>query len=144
MFHQEGHLIKIINWNTAFSTQSWRELVAIDADVALLQETCTPPFEVAGQIELSPYPHWLSEDINLRPLRPARVVRLSDRVDVEWFEQVMPHRGEPEPHQMPVSAIGLSDAAIVRPQDGTEPFIVVSMYGAWQGAHPYAGGSGWI
>ena len=45
--------------------------------------------------------------------------------------------------QMPVSAIGLSDAAIIKPKDGKEPFIVVSMYGGWQGPHPYSG-KGWI
>ena len=137
-------MVKIIDWNIAFTRQPWRELVTMDADVALLQETCTPPPEIADQVQLSPYPHWLSEGFALRSLIPARVVKLSDRVEVEWFEQVMPHRGEPEPHQMPVSAIGLSDAAVIKPRDGTEPFIVVSMYGAWQGPHPYAGRNGWI
>ena len=136
-------MVKIIDWNIAFTRQPWRELVQMNADVALRQETCNPPPDVADQVQFSPYPHWLSEDYSLRSLIPARVVKLSDRVDVEWFEQVRPHRGEPEMHQMPVSAIGLSDAAIIKPKDGTEEFIVVSMYGGWQGPHPYTG-KGWI
>ena len=136
-------MVKIVDWNIAFTYQPWRELVAMNADVALLQETCNPPPEVANQVQFSPYAHWLGEDYSLRSLIPARVVKLSDRVDVEWFEQVRPHRGEPEMHQMPVSAIGLSDAATIKPKDGTEPFIAISMYGGWQGPHPYAG-RGWI
>ena len=129
-------MIKIINWNIAFRTQPWLDLVAMDADVALLQETCTPPREVAGSVELSPYRHWLSEHYQLPSFRPARVVGLSDRVGVEWFEQVAPHRHDPDPRQIPVSAPGLIDAAIVTPKDGTESFMVVSMYGGWQLPHP--------
>ena len=139
-------MVKIVDWNIAFRHQPWRELVAMDADVALLQETCNPPPDVADEVELSPYGHWLGEDYSLRSLIPARVVKLSDRVDVAWFEQVQPHRGEPEPHQMPVSAIGLSDAAIISPKDGTEEFIAVSIYGGWQTPHPYTSRNGqrWI
>ena len=136
-------MVKIVDWNIGFTRQPWRELVEMDADVALLQETCNPPQNVADQVQLSPYAHWLGEEYPLRSLIPARVVKLSDRVDVEWFEQVRPHRGKPGMRQMPVSAIGLSDAAIIKPKDGKEPFIVVSMYGGWQGPHPYSG-KGWI
>ena len=66
------------------------------------------------------------------------VVRLSDKVDVEWFKQVGP-TGWPEPEQneIAVSGIGTIAAARVTPRDGlTEPFIVVSMYGRWIGSHP--------
>ena len=136
-------MVKIVDWNIGFTRQPWCELVEMDADVALLQETCNPPQNVADQVQLSPYAHWLGEEYPLRSLIPARVVKLSDRVDVEWFEQVRPHRGKPGMRQMPVSAIGLSDVAIIKPKDGKEPFIVVSMYGGWQGPHPYSG-KGWI
>ena len=125
-------MVKIVDWNIGFTRQPWCELVEMDADVALLQETCNPPQNVADQVQLSPYAHWLGEEYPLRSLIPARVVKLSDRVDVEWFEQVRPHRGKPGMRQMPVSAIGLSDAAIIKPKDGKEPFIVVSMYGGWR------------
>ena len=131
-------MITIINWNIAFSQAPWHELVAMNADVALLQETCAPPPEIAGRVQFSPYRHWLSEHYPLTSFRPARVIKLSERVNVEWFEQVAPHRHDPEPRQMPVSAPGLIDAAIITPKDGTDPFIVVSMYGGWQSTHPNA------
>ena len=136
-------MIRIVNWNIGFTKQPWLELVDMDADVALLQETCTPPPEVADRVSVNPHRHWLSEHYSLTSFRPARVVKLSDRVDVEWFEQVAPHRGRPGPRQLPVSAPGLIDAAIVTPKDGNQPIIAVSMYGGWQRPHPYAG-PGWI
>ncbi len=108
----------------------------MDADVALLQETGNPPPEIKDLVEVNPYRLWLSEHCPLHSYRPARVVKLSDRVDVEWFEQVAPHRHRPEPHQMPVSAPGLIDVATITPKDGTEPFLVASLYGGWQGPHP--------
>ena len=64
------------------------------------------------------------------------VVRLSDRVDVEWFSQVGTV-WQPEEHEVSVSGIGAIAAARVKPRDGSiEPFIVVSMYARWIGAHP--------
>ena len=129
-------MLRIIDWNIAFRKEPWRELVAMGADVALLQETGTPPSEIEDLVEVNPYRLWLSEHYPLHSYRPARVVKLSDRVDVEWFEQVAPHWHRPEPHQMPVSAPGLIDAATITPKDGTEPFLVVSLYGGWQGPHP--------
>ena len=128
-------MIKLLSWNTGFTRQPWHELVEMDVDVALLQETCTPPREALAKMEISPYTPWLGEHYSRTSLRPPMVVMTSDRVTVEWFEQVAPHRHAAGPRQMPVSGIGLSDAAIVTPHDGTEPFIVVSMYAAWQNPH---------
>ena len=132
-------MIRLVSWNTAFSRRPWLELAEMDVDVALLQETCTPPPQVLDTMEFSPYKHWLAENYTLTALRPARVVKTSDRVSVEWFEQVEPRRGVSEPHHMAVGDIGLCDAAKVTPKDGTEPFIVVSMYAGWQSPHPVAG-----
>ena len=54
--------MKIVCWNTAFKRQPWFDLAEMkDIDVALLQETCTPPREVLGAMEFSPYsPCWAS------------------------------------------------------------------------------------
>ena len=71
------------------------------------------------------------------------VVKLSDRVEVEWFKQIGPV-WESEPDEIPVSGIGTITAARVTPKDGSiEPFIAVSMYGRWLGPHPSAVGD-WI
>ena len=135
-------MIKIVCWNTGFRTQPWRQLLEMDADVALLQETCTPPEETQGRMELSPYQPWLGgEEFSASALRPPRVVKLSNRVKVEWFEQVMPHRRDLEKHQMAVSGVGTCEAARVTPLEGNrEPFIVVSMYASWHGPHPTTAG----
>ena len=51
------------------------------------------------------------------------VVKLSDRVDVEWFKQVSPIC-EPAADEFPVSGIGTVAAARITPRDAL-PFIVV-------------------
>ena len=64
------------------------------------------------------------------------VVKLSDRVEVEWFRQISPTAWI-EKDEIAVSGIGTITAARVTPKDGsTEPFIAVSMYARWMGPHP--------
>ena len=72
------------------------------------------------------------------------VVKLSDRVKVEWFRQVGPIWVAPErPQDMAVSGVGTIDVARVSPTDSTEPFIAASMYARWFSPHPTAEGN-WI
>ena len=132
-------MIKMVSWNTGFRRQPWFDLLEMDVDVALLQETCTPPQEILDSVGLSQYQAWLHDSLSTTGLRPPRVVKLSNRVNVEWYQQVAPHRGTLAPHQLPASGIGLWDAAIVTPLDGGEPLNVVSMYAAWQSSHPNVG-----
>ena len=61
------------------------------------------------------------------------VVKLSDRVEVEWFKPVSPMM-RPEADEIPVSDVSTIAAARVNPQ-GAEPFIVVSMYARWVMPH---------
>ncbi len=63
-------------------------------------------------------------------------VKLSDRVEVEWFKQVSPI-GWTEQDEIAVSGIGTIAAARVVPKDAP-PFIAVSMYARWIKPHPYA------
>ena len=63
------------------------------------------------------------------------VVKLSDRVDVEWFKQVSPI-SVPAEDEIAVSGIGTIAAARVTPSDGSAPFIAVSMYAKWTKPHP--------
>ena len=138
-------MTKVVCWNTARRWDPWRCLVEMDADVALLQEACKPPPDVAGRIGLGCDEHWDSRLWNSRWYeergrfkklfdRWTRVVKLSDRVEVEWFKQVSPI-GIPEPDEFPVSGIGTVAAARVTPQDAP-PFVVVSMYARWMAPHP--------
>ena len=57
------------------------------------------------------------------------VVKLSERVEIEWFKRVFPI-SVAKRDEIPVSGIGAIAAARVIPGEG-EPFIVVSMYARW-------------
>ena len=143
-------MIRIVSWNIAKQHQPWRELAAMDVDIALVQEGGQPPDDVNG-VEIGPKEsydshHWNSDWWKGRGWpalydRWPMVVKLSDRVDVEWFKQVSPVGGG-APDEIEVSGIGTIAAARVTPKAGTaEPFIVVSMYGRWIGPHPSTGSS---
>ena len=94
--------------------EPWRVLVDMGADVALLQEVGTIPEDVRNRVELSPHVPWLSHDQTTGYPHYDRwpmVVRLSDRVRVEWFRQIGPtgvaperprDSGAPTPWQPPV------------------------------------------
>ena len=146
--------IRVVSWNIAKKHKPWRQLLEMDADVALLQEATPPPNDVAlppvegaRPLDIGPREAWDSHSWNSdwwhgrgwKALydRWPMVVRLSDRVDVQWFKQVGPAWRHPEHDEIAVSGIGTITAARVTPRDGsTEPFIVVSMYGQWVGPHP--------
>lgn len=134
---------RVVCWNIAGRKKPWEQLVEMDADVALLQEALTPHLRRRSEI---PEAHWNSHCWNsdwykaywprLTDRWPA-VVRLSNKVEVDHFAQVAPI-SETRCDQFAVSGIGTVTAARVRPKDGTEPFIVVSMYARWMGPHPIA------
>ena len=139
-------MIKVVSWNIATMHEPWRQLVKMDADVALLQEVGTISEEVLDRVELSPHEPWLSHDpIAGYPYdRWPRVIRLSDRVKVEWFRQTAPTWVSPErPLDMAVSGLGTIEVARVVPAAGPEPFIAASMYARWFNPHPTADGD-WI
>ena len=152
--------VTVVSWNIATRHEPWRELVQMNADVALLQEARPPPDDVMGQrsaalppadvtgpLDIGPREAWNSHSWNSDWWQgrgwPAlydrwpMVVRLSDRVDVEWFKQVGPVWRQPAATEIAVSGIGTLTAARITERDGSsEPFIVVSMYGQWIGPHP--------
>ena len=150
--------VTVVSWNIARRHEPWRQLMQMDADVALLQEAAPPPDDLvqlrdatlppaegARPLDIGPRETWDSHSWNSdwwhgrgNALfdRWPMVVRLSDRVNVEWFKQVGPI-GWPEQDEIPVSGIGTIAAARITPRDGsTEPFIAISMYGRWIGSHP--------
>ncbi len=157
--------VTVVSWNIAKKREPWRELARMDVDVALLQEAGPPPEDVArlgdatlppaegGFLDIGPQEAWDSHSWNsdwwhgrgwnaLYDRWPM-VVKLSDRVEVEWFKQIGPVWGNGI-DEIAVSGIGTITAARVTPKDGTiEPFIAVSMYGRWLGPHPSTVGD-WI
>lgn len=126
----------VVCWNIDKRHEPWRQLVEMDADLALLQEAGSVPSDVAAKVDTGPEEHWNSLTWNVPEVTYDRwpmVVKLSDRVEVEWFKQTAPI-SEPSHDQIAVSGIGTIAAARVIPQDG-QPFIAVSMYARWIKPH---------
>ena len=120
-------MIKVVSWNIAKREEPWRELVEMDADVALLQEAGSPPGDL---IDLIAYEDRVFWDRHLYDRWPL-VVKLSDRIEVEWFKQVPPIRDLAE-DAIGVSGIGTIAAAKVTPVTRKDKaFIAVSMYARW-------------
>lgn len=137
-------MAKIVCWNIATRHAAWRELLKMDADIALLQEAGNPPPDKADCFDAGPRASWDSHVWNadygdrwyrgLLADRWCKIVKLSDRVEIEWFKQVSPI-SMPEIDEIAVSGIGAIAAARIIPQNG-EPFIAVSMYSRWLRWHP--------
>ena len=126
----------VVCWNIAKRHEPWRELVAMDADLALLQEAGNVPPDVAERVDTGPEEHWNSLTWTAPGYEYDRwpmVVKLSNRVKVDWFKQVAPI-SEPSVDEIAVSGIGTIAAARVVPEDG-QPFIAVSMYARWIKPH---------
>ena len=158
--------ITVVSWNIARRHEPWRQILQMDADVALLQEAAPPPDDVvrlrdatlppaedAGPLDIGPRASWDSHSWNSdwwhgrgKALydRWPMVVRLSDRVEVDWFKQVGPVDWT-APDEIAVSGIGTIAAARITPRDGsTDPFVAVSMYGRWMAPHPSKDRPSWI
>ena len=136
--------VKVVSWNIAARVNKpWKELLEMEADVALLQEVGTVPAWVRDKagVGIGPREHWDSHvwlAADNRCDRWPMVVRLSDRVEVEWLKQVAPF-ADVGAEEFAVSGIGTAAAARVVPRHGHgEPFVVVSMYGRWTRSHPTA------
>jgi endonuclease/exonuclease/phosphatase family metal-dependent hydrolase len=130
--------IRIISWNIAQREDAWRALLDSDADIALLQEATEPPVDVMRRIDVNPGP-WCTAGSGARPWRTA-IVKLSSKVHLEWIEsQPIENTREGD---FAVSRLGTLAAAIVK-SENTKPFIIISMYGAWEAPHPSAKSS-WI
>ena len=144
-------MIRVVSWNIAKRHAPWGELASMDADIALVQEGGQPPNDLTG-VDIGPKEsydshHWNSDWWKGRWSalydRWPMVVKLSDRVEVEWFKQVSPVWGG-APDEIEVSGIGTIAAARVTPKDSSvAPFVAISMYGRWMGPHPSTESS-WI
>ena len=120
--------IRVISWNMGYRIAPWRELAAMDADVALLQETCSPPGDLPSHVEPESgdlWTPWQKEDYDRWPM----VVKLSDRVGIERFTRIRPFCCV-YPDKMAVSGIGTFAIARITPVGG-RPFLAASMYARW-------------
>ena len=118
-------MVKIVCWNIAKRSAPWKELLEMGVDVALLQEA--DPAAVPAPAETSPYVPDTTYGYDRWPL----AVRLSDRVQVEWFKPVNAAQVSIESNEVAVSDSNTIAAARVTPLPNGEPFMVFSMYARW-------------
>ena len=135
-------MVKLVSWNIAKRRNAWRELCNMDVDVALLQEAGNVPDDVSGAVDEGPRASWdpqvWNADYGNRwssglSERWCKIVKLSDRVEVEWLKQVSPI-SMPSKDEVAVSGIGTIAVARIIPEDGL-PFIAVSMWARWMLPH---------
>ena len=124
-------LIRLITWNMARRQRAWQHLTGLNADVALLQEAGTPPEGIAGRFETDDAP-WRTVLVGKTPPWRAAVVKLSDRVAIEWINAKPVHESGSE--DLVISRPGTLAAAKVTGTSG-ETLIVVSMYAIWESPH---------
>ena len=111
-------MITVVSWNIGRRLQSVEELLAMEADVSLLQEVGP------GALEALKKPVVMSRSVRRTPGVPGpgqhydrwpMVVKLSDRVKVEWFRQILPTAPEEQDDEIAVSNVGIIAAAGVIP-----------------------------
>ncbi len=125
-------MTRVVCWNINAKLSPWTELFGMDADVALLQEVKAIPKVLPAGVARSPNglnEPWGDGFFDRWPM----IVKLSNRVEVEWFRGVMPI-SETKANEMAVSGIGTIAAARVLPNDG-EAFVAISMYARWIRPH---------
>ena len=76
----------VISWNIAKRSKPWRELFDMQADVALLQEVGSLPEFVPQGVEFDPSDLWDPWAQGAYDRWPT-VVKLSDKVKVDWFRR---------------------------------------------------------
>ena len=127
-------MIRLVSWNIAKRSTAVDCLLDMDIDAALLQE-CEPGLLEAGSnkgaLEFSPHRPLGAEHYDRWPM----VVRLSDRVRVEWFRQTVPQYSVAQ-DEIAVTGIGVIEVARVVPADATPPFVAASIYARWMKPHP--------
>ncbi len=125
-------MVKIVCWNIAKRHEPWGQLLQMrGVDIALLQEM--GPDAIPKGVDVGPFKPWDTHPYGRWPA----VVKLSDNVEVKWFEPVPLNVDEAE-GRIAVSDLPTLAAAKVTSLPDGEPFIVMSMYARWYWPHPLA------
>ena len=139
-------MVRVVVWNINGTQRALRELLTMDADVALLQEVSVGGWEwlagLGNEVEVTPHEPWLPWERSSYPRWPL-VVKLSDRVRLDWFRNRGPAHW-PSADEFPVSGIGTIAVARVTSVEEQEPFIAASMYSRLREPHPTVGDKQWF
>ena len=83
----------VVCWNMRWKRDPWRMLVGMGADVAVLQECCGVPHDVAERVDIGPLddcgawdPRLWESDREFPRRRWPKIAKLSNRVEVKWFQ----------------------------------------------------------
>ena len=132
-------MIKAVSWNIAHRRELWNDVVALDADIALLQEAPAPPADIEERIKTDNQP-WRTAGSGTRSNWRAAVVALRPGVEATWHEPKSV--SDTDGVEFTVSRFGtLSAATITAP--GTDTLTFISMYARWESPHASTN-SGWI
>lgn len=135
--------MRIVIWNIAGRNRPIADLLAndVDADLALLQEVHPGGQDRlaahSGNVEISPHEPWSPWERDNYPTWPM-VVKLTDRVDIQWFRNRGPIH-YPGPDEFPTSSIGTIAVARIAPREKIPPFIAASLYSRQLKPHPTVG-----
>ncbi len=129
--------MKSISWNMQHKHLSWRRLLDMDIDLALLQEAGKPPADVVERIQADPAMEadsapWQTTIVGGRTLFRTAIVKLSDRIEVDWIETRSIDAAQSR--TLVTTYPGTIAAAIVTPPSG-DPVVAVSMYAPWVRTH---------
>ena len=130
-------MLRIVCCNIARRHAAWRCLPDSGMDMALLREAGAPPEDVAERVEVDPAPF---RDDEGRAISRTAVVRLSDRVRVNWLKPTP--IDEADPGDFVVSQPGCISAAIVAAPD-INPITAVSICAAYEKPHRSTGRMSW-
>ena len=83
--------MKTVSWSMADRSDSWRFLLDLDVDLALLREAGKPPPDIAERIEADPAIEvdsvpWETLIVGGRNSWRTAIFKLSNRISVEWIE----------------------------------------------------------
>jgi hypothetical protein len=121
-------VVRFVSWNIGGGTAGWPDVLAFDADVALLQEARIPPAELRERVLPPVEPNnWVTAGPEVRRWRTA-ILPLHDAIEVEHLPTA--------PIGAAWGALGQSragswTAATVRAEGG-DPITLVSVYAAWE------------
>ena len=140
---KEDVMIRVVCWNIGMRLPAVEDLLTMDnADVALLQEVGPGALKslrrAGGSVQVSPqdpWEPWPREYYGSWPM----VVKLSDRVKVDWVQHVLPGAPKETDNEMAVSVVGTIAVALITPLDEGQPFITASLYARWFTSRPLTG-----
>lgn len=122
-------MLNIVSWNIARRPEAWRELLNSGADIALLQEACPPPSDIAERVDAGPEPWHTDGAGTYRPWRAA-VVSLNPQLRLE--RHAPRSVADASSRELAVSRLGTLAAATVCKDGLDAPITVVSLYSAWE------------